>query len=194
MNQNLKILQAILLFVIVAAILGGCAAEKPNPLAVENLNGEPPKQESFSMQFDSRGLINGVLQPENTLPYGRTYYPIRYSGDWHLIDAGPKSQWYTITCDEPGASVDVVATLSRVVFDFWDYEFYDNPGKVSFYIDGKPLGSFDLARAAAQDQKVLSYQVSTQKNTVATITMVLESGRVVISGYLFNFLDERYPY
>ncbi len=65
---------------------------------------------------------------------------------------------------------------------------------MSFYIDEKPLGTFNLARSDAEGQKILNYQVATQKNTVATITMILEAGRVTISGYLFNFLDKRFPY
>ncbi|GEM_PF-1100345 len=179
---------------VLAIFFGGCAAEKPNPLAVENLNGEPPKQEKVSMELDARGIINGIYQPGDLKPYSNDFYPVRYSGNWELIAAGPKSDWYMITSDVIGARVDVVATLSRVVFDFWDYEFYSNPGKVSFYIDGENLGTFDLARAGSDGRKVLDYQVATRKNTVATISMVLEEGRVVLSGYLLNFLDERFPY
>lgn len=177
-----------------AGILSGCAAESPNPLAVENLNGATPKQERVSMELDARGIINGVFQPGDVVPYSADFYPVRYTGRWTLLETGTRSDLHTITSDTVGARIDIVATLSRVVFDFWDYEFYDNPGKVSFYIDGKNLGTFDLARAGADGQKFLNYQVATQKNTVATISMVLESGRVALTGYLFNFLDERFPY
>ena len=153
-----------------SSLFGGCAAESPNPLAVENLNGSPPKQERVSMELDARGIINGVYQPGDVIPYSKDFYPIRYTGQWKLLETGTRSNLFTITSDVVGARVDVVATLSRVVFDFWDYEFYDNPGKVSFYIDDVNLGTFDLARAAAGDQKILNYQVATQKNTVLPLT------------------------
>lgn len=193
-HRFLRFFMAGLLGLGLSSLFGGCAAESPNPLAVENLNGSPPKQERVSMELDARGIINGVYQPGDVVPYSKDFYPIRYTGQWKLLETGTRSNLFTITSDVVGARVDVVATLSRVVFDFWDYEFYDNPGKVSFYIDDVNLGTFDLARAAAGDQKILNYQVATQKNTVATISMVLEEGRVAITGYLMNYLDERYPY
>jgi hypothetical protein len=178
---------------ILMLLFAGCAAEEPNPLGIEKLHGTPPKQELMSLELDARGYVNGFFQPGNE--EGHTaQYPISYTGDWKLIPSGPRSGIYTITTDEPGAKVDVVATLSRAVFDFWDYEFYDNPGRVSFYIDDQFLGTFDLARKSADGKKILNYQVATGKNTVATISMVLEEGRVAITGYLFNFLDERFPY
>jgi hypothetical protein len=195
---SLSIFLKYLLFMVVQmfciVFFAGCAAENPNPLAVENLHGEPPKQEFVSMELDARGIINGIYQPGDITPYEPNYYPVNYTGDWRLINAGTRSNHYTITTDKVGARVDIVATLSRAVFDFWDYEFYDNPGRVSFYIDEQPLGTFNLARSDAEGQKILNYQVATQKNTVATITMILETGRVTISGYLFNFLDKRFPY
>lgn len=193
-SNVLRLSLAGLMALATASIFGGCAAESPNPLAVENLNGSPPKQESVAMELDARGIINGVFQPGEVVPYSPEFYPVRYTGNWSLLSTGPRSNLYTITSDTIGARVDIVATLSRVVFDFWDYEFYDNPGKVSFYIDGNNLGTFDLARAAAENQKILNYQIATQKNTVATISMILEQGRVAITGYLFNYLDERFPY
>lgn len=194
MSNSLKLLVFFAIFVTASVVLNGCAAEKPSPLAKEDLNGDPPKQEYVSMEFDARGIINGVFQPGDTRPWSSTFYPVNYEGDWRLILAGEGSDWHMITTDSPGARVDIVATLSRAIFEFWDYEFYDNPGEVIFYIDGKNLGTYDLARANEAGDKFLSYQVATQKNTVATISMVLKSGRVTIAGYLLNFLDKRYPY
>lgn len=194
MSNSLKLVVFFAAFVISSIVLNGCAAEKPSPLAKEDLNGDPPKQESLSRELDARGIINGIYQPGDTMPYSDNFYPVNYSGDWRLIPAGEKSDWHMITTDSPGARVDLVATLSRAIFEFWDYEFYDNPGEVTFYIDGKNLGTYDLARANEAGDKFLSYQVATQKNTVATISMVLQSGRVTIAGYLLNFLDERFPY
>ncbi len=187
-----KVVRAILIYGCVAFILAGCAAESPNPLAVENLNGDPPKQEMLSLELDGRGFINGVFQPgKTTLP--SQIYPINYTGNWELIYM-TRSRWYMAMTEEAGARIDIVATMSRVVFDFWDYEFYDDPGKVTFLIDDRPLGTFDLARAREDGQKFLNYQITTQKNDVATISMILESGRVVVTGYLINSLDPAYQY
>ncbi|MGM0600733.1 MAG: hypothetical protein ACQETH_13065 [Candidatus Rifleibacteriota bacterium] len=194
MSNFLKSAAFFSIIIIVSTVLNGCAAEKPSALAKEDLNGNPPKQELVSMELDARGIINGVFQPGDTTPYSDNFYPVNYSGDWSLIHAGEKSDWYMMTTDAVGARVDLVATLSRAVFEFWDYEFYDNPGEVTFYIDGKNLGTYDLARANEAGDKFLTYQVATQKNSIATISMVLKSGRVTIAGYLLNFLDERFPY
>jgi len=188
-----QLTKSVLSFFAVALILSGCAAESPNPLAVEKLNGDPPKQELLTMDLDCRGIINGIYEPGGTVPYRANMYPINYTGKWDLIPM-EKSQWYMITSDDPGARIDVVATMSRVVFDFWNYEMYANPGRVSFEIDGRPLGSFDLARSAPDGMPYLNYQITTQKNTVATISMKLESGRVTLVGYLINFLDPDFPY
>ncbi|PKL39364.1 MAG: hypothetical protein CVV41_21245 [Candidatus Riflebacteria bacterium HGW-Riflebacteria-1] len=188
-----QLTKAILLFGATALILSGCAAESPNPLAVENLNGPPPKQELVTMDLDCRGVINGLYQPGGTEPYRPYMYPINYTGDWQLLH-NQKSQWYMITTNDAGARIDVVATMSRVVFDFWNYEMYENPGRVTFLIDDKPLGTFDLNRAAPDGMPYLNYQITTQKNTVATISMILESGRVTLVGYLINFLDPNFPY
>ncbi|PKL47017.1 MAG: hypothetical protein CVV42_14510 [Candidatus Riflebacteria bacterium HGW-Riflebacteria-2] len=188
-----QLTKALLLFFAVALILSGCSAESPNPLAVERLNGDPPKQELMIMDLDCRGIINGFFEPGGTEPYRANMYPINYTGKWDLI-LMQNSQWYMITSDDPGARIDVVGTMTRVVFDFWNYEMYANPGKVSFEIDGRPLGNFDLARSAPDGKPYLNYQISTQKNTVATVSMKLESGRVTLVGYLINFPDPDYPY
>ncbi len=189
-----KTVVGIWLFIILAMVLSGCAAERDNPLAVETLNGAPPKQESVAMELDARGLLNGKLVPSGATPSDLTNNVITYTGNWTPIKSSNSPEWYTMTSETPGAQVEIVATLSRLVFDFWDYEFYPDPGNVSFFIDGKPLGSFQLARTSADGRKITDYQISTQKNTVATITMKLNSGRVTISGYLLLFLDKNYPY
>ena len=186
-------LRAVLFYFVAAVVLGGCAAESPNPLAVERLNGTPPKQEGYSIQLDCSGILNGAFFPGGnavTRPY---MHPINFTGKWSMKHM-ERSQWYMATTAEKGARIDVVATMTRVVFDFWDYEFYDNPGKVSFQIDGKPLGTFDLARPGPDGLKFLNYQIATQKNTVATVTMILESGRVTMTGFLINTFDPKFPY
>lgn len=189
----LRLVRAIFFLGLTAVLLAGCAAESPNPLAVENLNGDPPKQERLTMELDARGVINGLVQPGGTVPSRPDMHPVNYTGNWGLIFS-TSSQWYMAVADKAGSRVDVVATMSRVIFDFWDYEFYADPGKVTFLIDGKSLGTFDLARSRPDGQKFLNFQVTTQKNTVATVTMILESGRAVVSGYLINALDPKYPY
>lgn len=189
----LRLVRAIFFLGLTAVLLAGCAAESPNPLAVENLNGDPPKQERLTMELDARGVINGLVQPGGIAPSRPDMHPVNYTGNWELIFS-TSSQWYMAMADKAGSRVDVVATMSRVIFDFWDYEFYANPGKVTFLIDGRSLGTFDLARSRADGQKFLNFQVTTQKNTVATVSMILESGSAVVSGYLINALDPKYLY
>ncbi|MDD3147767.1 MAG: hypothetical protein PHD82_10720 [Candidatus Riflebacteria bacterium] len=185
--------QIVLFYVLAAVFLSGCAAESPNPLAVENLNGAPPKQEGYSIQLDCSGILNGAFFPGGNIPSSPYAHPVNFSGKWSMKHMD-RSQWYMATCAEAGARIDVVATMSRVVFDFWDYEFYANPGKVTFLIDDRKLGTFDLARPGADGLKFLNYQIATQKNTVATVSMILESGRVTVTGFLINTFDKNFPY
>lgn len=187
----IRILELFAVYTVIITIFCGCAAEENNPLAVEKLNGAPPKQELLARSFDARGIVNGKFYPGDTI--SPNVYPIRYTGDWGFRKM-TKSQWYMAISDTPDARIDIVATMSRVVFDFWDYEMYDNPGRVRFEIDGQVLGTFELARDATDGMKYLNYQVTTQKNTVATVSMIIESGRAVVTGYLINALDSRYPY
>ena len=189
----LRCFQAVLFYALVAVLLAGCAAESPNPLAVEKLNGAPPKQERYSMELDCRGIVNGAFMPGGIVPTQPYTYPVNYTGDWKMVYSD-SSHWYMATSAQVGARIDFVATMSRVVFDFWDYKLYDNPGRVKFLIDNKPLGSFNLARDGANGLELLNYQVATQKNTMATVTMILESGRVTVSGFLLNTLDDKYLY
>ncbi len=188
-----RLLTAVFFYGLAAIFLAGCAAEEHNPLAVEKLNGEPPKQEFFSIQLDCTGILNGEFFPGgmvSQLPY---MHPVNFVGNWSMRYM-PASGWYMATTAEAGARIDIVATMSRVVFDFWDYEMYDNPGRVKFSIDDRDLGAFDLARPGPDGLKFLNYQVATQKNSVATVSMVLESGRVTVTGFLINILDPRFPY
>jgi hypothetical protein len=182
-GQGLKIF---LLASLLAVFLAGCASEHTNPLAVEHMGGSPPKQEAAATMLDARGLINGTFRPANAPQGEGRGYPIRYEGQWDLVPSGPKTGWYMAMSDQVGARIDVVATASRVVFDFWDYDFYENPGRVQFLLDGRPIGAFALSRQRGL-QKILEYQVVTGKTTVATVSMVVETGRAVISGYMLVF-------
>ena len=181
------------IFFMALMILTGCAADATNPIAVEEINGAPPKQESLAMQLDCRGIFNGSFFPGGSEPASYYAHPLHYVGQWSMR-LMEKSNWYMTTCDQAGARIDVVATMSRLIFDFWDYEMYENPGRVSFLLDGKKLGTFDLSRRAADGQKFLYYQVTSQKNTVATVTMILESGRVTLTGFSITALDRNFPY
>ncbi len=185
--------QAGFFFLTAVLALTGCAADSTNPIAVENLNGLPPKQESLAMELDCRGIVNGSVFPGGGEPQDYYAHPLHFDGEWSMKYMG-KSNWYMATCDSKNARIDVVATMSRVIFDFWDYELYENPGRVSFYIDEKKLGTFELARSAADGQKFMYYQITTQKNTVATVSMVLETGRVTVMGVKLTSLDRNYPY
>ena len=172
--------------------LTGCGAESGMPLPIEKLNGTPPVMEGSIMDLDARGVINGNFQPGNVSTYDVNFYPVNYTGSWTLISH--RGNLYSITCAEKGARIDIVATLSRVTFDFLDPDTYDNPGSVTFLIDNKPLGVFVLKRKGNNGDNLMDYQISSQKNTVATISMILNSGRVSLAGYLLTFFDRFHHY
>lgn len=177
-----------LLLFLLAVIFSGCAQENQNPLGVEKLGGVPSIQEEFSVELDARGIVNGVFMPgdKQQAPYK---YPVSYIGSWTIIPGNDYKKWYMITSDLPSSRIDINASVSRVIFDFWDYDFYSDPGVVSFELDGKSLGKFYLKRELEPGKKVLDYVVVTNKETVSTISMTLESGRAVLMGYIFV-----YPY
>jgi hypothetical protein len=193
LKSSISALCVFFLATILAVTLSGCGAEKHNPLGVEEVNGAPPKYDGVMLNLDASGVINGLYEPGGD-EYVADHYPIKYTGNWRLINSHSKQNWHTITSKEKGAQLDIVGTFSRIVVDFWDYDFYPDAGNVTFYVDGNPVGTYDLARAKADGVKLLEYQVATQKNTVATVTMKINSGRVVIAGYILVHLDERYQY
>ena len=177
------------LLALFTAVLSGCGAEQGNPLAVERLGGAPPKTESMMTIIDCRGYLNGkdivTGAPMNSAAPFR--HPIHYTGSWTPVLGSHPSKWVMVTSNTPGSTVNVVATMSRVVFDFWDYDLYPNPGTVEFFLDGNSLGSFALNRSAENGQKVLEYMVVTNKETLATVTMKLRSGACVLAGYMLVF-------
>lgn len=185
----------VILLIAVWIMLTGCAAEKHSPLAVERIQDPPPRQESLARTLDARGYLNDIFVPGNYRRSSFQGYPVTYTGNWHIRPSNyVATGWYTAHNKDQNARVDIVGTMSRVIFDFWDYELYDNPGVVSFYVDDNHQGTYDLKRKDAEGKKILSYQISTQKNTVATISMVVQSGRAMLTGYIFTYLDERFPY
>ncbi len=175
-------------FLLAAVIfLFGCGSEHTNPLPVTSYGGAPPEQESAMVELDAKGFLNGELTGAVSVPQYASTYPVSYTGSWTPILAGAKTGWYMMFSDSPGARVDVVATVSRVVFDFWDYEMYQGAGVVSFYLDGAFLGSASLVGKNAAGQKFMDYQVVTGKTTVSTITMKLDSGNAVLTGFVLIF-------
>ena len=166
----------------------GCTLEKQNPVATEVI-GSPDSapEEHYQMMLDARGFIGDVFMPANTIRYQANSYPVNYVGSWTIVRTSPRANWYMALNKAPGSVVHVVATATRVIFDFWDHEFYDDPGTVSFFVDGAPVGSFDLKRREADGRKIDDYMVVTGKSTVATVSMRLDSGKVVLTGYMLVF-------
>ncbi|NLI75371.1 MAG: hypothetical protein GX442_02870 [Candidatus Riflebacteria bacterium] len=181
---------SLLLAVLAAAWLAGCGGEHTVPVPIENVGTNPGTEESMALDLDARGYVNGVLQPENIDVKGNYHYPVFYVGSWTLIRANTRQGWYMATCGQAGAVVNVVGTMTRVIFDLWDYRQYEDPGRVSFWLDGVKLTEFDLARSNAAGQAIMDYVVFTGKTTVSTVTMRLESGRTVIAGYRFIFPEK----
>ena len=136
----------------------GCGAETALPLTIQKLNGPSAASENSLMELDARGVVNGKYQPGDLLVQTLNFYPINYTGNWRLIKSY-RGNLYTITSDEAGARVDVVATLSRLTFDFVDSDTYDNPGDVTFLIDGKPLGTFALNTKNPDGSSLMDYQI-----------------------------------
>lgn len=174
-------------------MLSGCSDEKVNPLGTEKLNGEAPKEEAYAVQMDCSGLYNGVYLPQKKKDVSQLY-PLRFTGKWKQIPNGTTNNWYMATTDEVGARVDLCATMTRCVFDFWDYEFYDNPGTIQLLLDNRVVGTYNLARMNSNGYKILDYVVATQKNTVATASVVLLSGRMVLTGVQLNVFNPNWPY
>jgi hypothetical protein len=80
-----------------------------------------------------------------------------------------------------------------VIIDFWDYDQYASPGTVLFYQDDQPLGRFNLDRNETATTKTVDYQIVTGKTTVSTVTMILESGRAVVTGFRLIFPQRTTP-
>ncbi len=168
------------------ALLSGCAAEGNLPFPIQEMGaGKPSKFEKMSVILDARGSVNGsdpadlFADPAN--------FPVSYRGNWTIPRVTVHQAWYNALSDTPGSTVTLIATASRIVFDFWDFDFYPNPGVVSFEMDGKPVGEFSLARKNSGNEKILDYEIITGKKTSTTVKMTLKSGQVVLSGYLLVF-------
>lgn len=188
-----RFFSSLFLATFVAIMLSGCSDEKVNPLGTEKLNGDAPKEESYAIQMDCSGLYNGTYLPQNKKNVTQLY-PLRFTGNWKQLPNGTTDDWYMATTSQVGARVDLCATMTRCVFDFWDYEFYDNPGTIQLLLDGKVVGTYNLARMNSNGYKILDYVVATQKNTVATASVVLLSGRMVLTGVQINVFNEHFPY
>ncbi len=178
---------ALLLAAAAAGWLAGCGGEHTVPVPIENIGTNPGTEESMALDLDARGYINGILQPQNIDVKGNYHYPVFYVGSWSLSLANTRQGWYMATSAQAGAEVNVVGTMTRVIFDLWDHRQYADAGRVSFWLDGVRISEFDLARSNAEGQAIMDYVVYTGKTTVATVTMRLESGRTVIAGYRFIF-------
>ena len=189
----IRYLSGIFLAFFTAIVLSGCSDEKVNPLGTQKLNGEAPKEEAYAIQMDCSGIYNGTYLPQKKKDISQLY-PLRFTGKWKQIPNGTIDDWYMATTDEVGARVDLCATMTRCVFDFWDYEFYDNPGRIQLLLDNKVVGTYNLARMNSNGYKILDYVIATKKNTVATASIVLLSGRMVLTGVQLNVFNPNFPY
>lgn len=178
--------------IVITILLSGCSDEKVNPLGTEKTNGEALKEEAYAIQMDCSGIYNGDYLPKTK--WVSQLYPLRFTGNWKQIPNGTAKDWYMAMTSEVGARVDLCATMTRCVFDFWDYEQYDDPGTVQILLDDNPVGTFNLARKNSNGYKALDYVVATHKNTVATASVVLLSGRMVLFGCQVNAFNVHWQY
>lgn len=198
-NKNQKLLRRIVrvltgaaMAFLTAVMLTGCADEANNPFGTESLNGNAPKEEAYCVQMDCSGIYNGTYLPVTKKI--SQLYPLRFTGNWKQIQTNTQDDWYIATTAQVGARVDLCATMTRCLFDFWDYEMYDNPGTIELQIDGRSLGTYNLARKDSAGNKILEYVVATQKNTCATASIILRSGRMTLSGVQVNMFNVHWPY
>ena len=175
-----------LVYALAFLLLLGCAAEKGIPIGRQDLGGAPPKYEDLMMNLDARGFVNGKFQPTDlkTMP---NKYPVSYVGTWSMLTATNHESWNTIQSNSPGSQVTVTATCSRLVFDFWDFEMYQDPGVVHFDVNGQSLGRHALAQTDGAGNKINDYVITTDSSKASQVTMTLESGRVVVVGYLLVY-------
>lgn len=191
----MKLQRTVLLGVVIMAfgassfLLSGCAAEKNggNPLGTETIGGAATGNDFTVRDNDARGVINGVYQPLSDPNV--TDYPVRYTGAWSLIPmTGQQEKLFSAVSETPGDTVDVVGTFQRAVIEFYDPRMYRNPGKVGFAINGQAVGAFELARQDSSGNQIIEYAVTNPNpGKVATITMSVVQGNVVITGYWFVF-------
>ena len=172
--------------------LCGCSDEKVNPLGTIKTNGESLKEENYALQIDCSGRYNGVYLPATKVD--SQLYPLYFTGNWRQLPNGTQKNWYMATTAEKGARVDLCATMTRCVFDFWDYEMYDDPGTIQILLDDNVIGTYNLATMNANGYKQLDYVVTTHKNTVATASVMLLSGRMVLSGVQINCFNPHWQY
>lgn len=193
-NRVIKLTGGLFLACFLSIMLSGCWDEHVNPLGSEKFNGEAPKEEAYAVQMDCKGIYNGEYLPK--FRNATSLHQLRFTGDWEQLhnSTGSTVDWYMAMTSEVGARVDLCATMTRCIFDFWDYEFYDNPGKIQILLDDKVVGTCDLSRKNPNGFKVLDYVVATQKNTVATASIVLLSGRMVLTGVQANIFNVHWPY
>lgn len=187
MHSYVRTMAGLFCLAAVALLFSGCSGEENNPIAVETFGGSPAADERIMMDLDARGFINGVFHPGTDITISTINYPVRYTGDWHMIKNDNVGGYYIIRSGTPGSRVDITASCTRAVFEFWDNEFYANPGKVRFEVDGTPSGEFDLKTGPVDEGGINHCQVMTGKTGLATISMVLSTGTVVISGYLLLY-------
>ena len=191
MNKpSIQALSYLFLLILVPPLFSimGCTLEKSNPIATEIVGDENSvPEETYQMIIDARGFVGDVFQPADTQRFAENKYPVNYVGSWTLLNTSKSANWYMAISDTVGDEVHVIASATRVIFDFWDFEFYRNPGRVTFLVDGKAVGSFDLKQREADGRKINDYMVITGKSTNSTVTMRLDSGSVVITGYMLVF-------
>ena len=166
-----------------SVLLSGCSAEAANPLGTENIGGSPTRVEALVRDLDARGVLNGQFNPNDV--FGHWNYPIQYVGSWTIVQNGFRGEeFFTAVSDHPGDRVSIVATFSRAVIEFYDWEMYRNPGTIGVTINGESAGTFELARRDEKGMKILEYVVTNpDPDRVATVTMTLVRGSVAITGY-----------
>ncbi len=185
------LLVGVIATVTLAVFLPGCDNEKNNPLGTETVGTPTTSQETFGMDLDARGFVNGSFMPNDRFsPY---IYPVHYEGAWNLVPVNVPATYYMMTSAATGSTMTVTATATRIIFEFYDYEMYAGAGSVQFALNGAPQGTFSLARRSSTGDKILQYMVMSDGHTLASATMTLLSGRVVVTGVYLVYADQQLP-
>lgn len=116
---------------------------------------------------------------------------------WYLFDGTAKYTWVSAIGTAPGLSASMTNPFKRVGVLLLTKDSYNNPGSVTFYIDGKQVGSLDMSVSPPfedyNEDFVSYYEIASGlEETTHTVTMVLTDGSIGFDGWRMEYEDQMY--